>query len=289
MSVRITLEELLNLDYTSVESYLSNFLKSVLKASGKAGFVVGVSGGVDSATAYALAVRSVGVERVLAIIMPDRDVTPAEDVDDAVNLVKSFGGRYEFVEISNIVHSFVESMPTTSKRIDRVALGNLRARIRMCILYYYANALDMLVLGASDRSEYLLGYFTKYGDGAADVAPLTVLFKSQVRRFAVHIGVPKRIVEKPSSPRLWQNHLAEEEIGVKYEDVDLVLFTFLDLGLPVNQIPAVTGVSEAAVKKVLQMYSSSLHKRLGVVMPDVKPLTEVLVSRILSRIRRADI
>jgi NAD+ synthase len=287
MDTMITLNDLLNIDYASVENYLSNFLKSVLRASNKKGFVIGVSGGVDSATAYALAVRSVGVENVLALIMPDKEVTPSRDVDDAMELVKRFGGRYEVIEISGIVHSFIEKMPLASRRIDRTALGNLRARIRMCILYYYANSLDMLVLGTGDRSEYLIGYFTKYGDGAVDVAPLTVLFKTQVRRFAEYLGVPKSIVEKPSSPRLWQNHLAEEELGMRYEDIDLVLFAFLDLGLPVNQIPVVTTVSDNVVKKVLQMYSSSLHKRVGVIMPDAKPVTQTLVSNILSKIRKA--
>jgi NAD+ synthase len=287
MSSRITLEELLSLDYASVERYLANFLRSVLRASGKAGFVIGVSGGVDSATAYALAVRSVGADKVLALVMPDKEVTPAEDVSDAIDLVKSFGSRYDVVEISNIVHSFTESIPLASKREDRLAVGNLRARIRMCILYYYANALDMLVLGSSDRSEYLIGYFTKYGDGAVDIAPLTVLFKTQVRRFAEYLGVPKKIAQKPSAPRLWQNHLAEKELGMRYEDIDLVLFAFLDLGLPVNQISVVTGVSEEIVKRVLQLYSSSQHKRAGILMPDIKPVTQELVAKTLAKIKRA--
>ena len=258
----------------------------MLEASGRKGFVIGVSGGIDSATAYALAVRSVGVDKVLALIMPDKDTTPQEDVEDAINLVKTFNGKYEIVEISKIVEAFKSSIPLAKEREDVLATGNLRARIRMCILYYYANSMNMLVLGTSDRSEYLIGYFTKYGDGATDVAPLTTLYKSQVRRFASYLGVPRKIVEKPSSPRLWKDHLAEAELGMRYEDIDLVLFAFMDLGIEPNQIPVVTGVSEDIVRRVLSMYSSSSHKRLGVLMPDAKPVIEATVSRVLAKVRR---
>ncbi|MEL9940565.1 MAG: NAD+ synthase [Ignisphaera sp.] len=284
--MRITIDDITQIDYSFVEDYLSKFLKSSLAASGKKGFVIGVSGGVDSATAYALAVRSVGRENVLAIIMPDKNTTPKEDVDDAIELVNRFGGRYNIVEISDIVESYVRSIPIASNS-DTLAVGNLRARIRMCILYYYANKLDYLVLGTSDRSEYLIGYFTKYGDGATDIAPLIVLLKTQVRRFGEFLGVPRKIIEKPSSPRLWPGHLAEEELGLRYEDIDLVLFTFFDLGMPVNMIPEATGVSEDVVKRVIHMYSASSHKRIGILMPDAKPVIEHVTGSIYARLRRS--
>ncbi|MEM0027662.1 MAG: NAD+ synthase [Ignisphaera sp.] len=283
--MRITIDDITQIDYSFVEDYLSKFLKSSLAASGKKGFVIGVSGGVDSATAYALAVRSVGRENVLAIIMPDKNTTPKEDVDDAIELVNRFGGRYNIVEISDIVESYIRSIPIASNS-DTLAVGNLRARIRMCVLYYYANKLDYLVLGTSDRSEYLIGYFTKYGDGATDIAPLTVLLKTQVRKFGGFLGVPRKIIEKPSSPRLWPGHLAEEELSLRYEDIDLVLFAFFDLGMPVNVIPEATGVSEDVVKRVLHMYSTSTHKRAGILMPDPKPVVEHVTESIYAKLRR---
>lgn len=283
--MKITVDDITQIDYRFVEDYLTKFLRSSLAASGKKGFVIGVSGGVDSATAYALAVRSVGRENVLAIIMPDRNTTPKEDVDDAIELVNSFGGRYNIVEISDIVESYIRSIPIASNS-DTLAVGNLRARIRMCILYYYANKLDYLVLGTSDRSEYLIGYFTKYGDGAADIAPLIVLLKTQVRRFGEFLGVPRKIIEKPSAPRLWPGHLAEEELGLRYEDVDLVLFAFFDLGMPVNMIPEATGVSEDVVRRVIHMYSASSHKRAGILMPDAKPVVEHVTESIYAKLRR---
>ena len=284
-SLRISIDDIVNIDYGFVESYLSRFLRSSLAASGMKGFVVGVSGGVDSAVAYALAVRSVGVDRVFAVVMPDKNVTPDDDVKDAVSLVEGFGGRYDVVEISDIVDAYVKKIPVASHG-DVLAVGNLRARIRMCILYYYANKFNYLVLGTSDRSEYLLGYFTKYGDGASDIAPLIVLFKTQVRRFGEFLGVPQKIVKKPSSPRLWPDHLAEKELGLRYEDIDLVFFAFFDLGLPVNEIPSVTGVSDDVVKKVLHRYSTTIHKRSGILMPDPKPVVEQIVSSVYQKIRR---
>lgn len=272
----ISIEDIVRLDCKAVERYLSNFLRSALESSGRNGLVVGVSGGIDSAVAYALAVKSVGSEKVLALVMPDRAVTPEEDIVDAVELVKSFGGTYRVIEISGIVSSYLDSIPEASPN-DTLALGNLRARIRMSILYYYANKLSCLVLGTSDRSEYLLGYFTKYGDGASDIAPLTVLYKTQVRRFAEFLGIPKRIIEKPSAPRLWPGHLAEEELGIRYEDADLVLFAYIDLGIPEERIPRITGVEENVVKKVVHMYRASAHKRIGVITPDPKPVIDQVV------------
>ena len=282
----ITIDDITNLDYSYVENYLSNFLRTTLAASGRKGFVVGVSGGVDSATVYALAARSVGVDKVYALIMPDKNVTPKTDVDDAIAVVEKFGGKYTLIDISSIVDAYLKAIPIASPETDRVAIGNLRARIRMSILYYYANKLGYLVLGTGDRSEYLIGYYTKYGDGGVDVAPLTVLFKTQVRKFGEYLGVPKNIVTKPSSPRLWPGHLAEEELGMKYEQIDLVLFAYFDLGLPINQIPSAVGVDENIVKRVIEMYTASTHKRVGVLMPDPKPVVEHVTSRVRQKLAK---
>lgn len=280
----ISVNDITNLDYKAVEEYLSNFLMEVLSKSGKKGFVVGVSGGIDSAVAYTLAVKSIGVKNVLALVMPDKNVTPEEDVVDAVELIKSLGGAYHVIEISTLVEAYTKSIPITSSE-DKLPIGNLRARIRMCILYYYANKLDYLVLGTSDRSEYLLGYFTKYGDGASDVAPLTALYKTQVRKFGEFLGVPMRILKKPSSPRLWPGHLAEEELGLRYEDIDPVLFAYVDLGIPEDEIPKVVGVGEDTVRKVLNMYRSSAHKRLGVLLPNPKPIVDQVAPSILKKLK----
>ncbi|MEM1644483.1 MAG: NAD+ synthase [Ignisphaera sp.] len=265
---KLRLDHIIGIDYNLVEEILSGFLKEYLVKNLGKGYVVGVSGGLDSATALTLSVKSVGINKVLALIMPDKEVTPGEDVEDAIDLAEKLSVKYHVIDISETIEKFKNLIPIyEDDEKDMLPLGNLRARIRMCILYYYANKLGYLVLGSTDRSEYLIGYFTKYGDGAADVAPLAILYKTQVREFAKHLGVPQNIVLKPSAPRLWRNHLAEKELGVKYEDVDLVLSAYIDLGIPYEYIPEVTGVNIDKVNKILNMYRSSTHKRTGLIIP----------------------
>jgi len=103
-------------------------------------------------------------------------------------------------------------------------LGNLRARIRANIIYYYANLKNLLVLGTSDKSEYSIGYFTKFGDGCADLLPISNLYKTQIREFAKILEIPDNIITKKSSPNLWKDHDAEEEIGISYEEIDSILY-----------------------------------------------------------------
>ncbi len=274
---KITLDSITDIDYERVAGYLTGFLSDYLEASGAKGYVVGVSGGVDSATTLALAVRSVGPGRVVALIMPDTAVTPKVDVDDAIELARSFRVKHYLVKIDPIVEVYRSALPFyESEEADRVPLGNTRARVRMTLLYYYANKYGYLVLGTGDRSEYLLGYFTKYGDGAVDVAPILVLYKSQVRRLALRLGVPERVAFKPSSPRLWPGHLAEKELGVTYDEVDLVLHASFDLGLRPDEIPAATGVGYVKVKAILDRVKESEHKRRPPVSPSLDPVLELM-------------
>ncbi len=273
MQARVTLEDLVRLDYDSLARYIESFISKVVEDAGARGVVVGVSGGVDSATTLALAVRALGRERVRALIMPDSNVTPQADVEDAKSLVESLGVKWNQVDIAPIVDVYKSALPVyEGEEEDRVPLGNLRARIRMSILYYYANKFGLLVAGTGDRSEILIGYFTKYGDGAVDFLPIGALYKSQVRRLALHLGVPERIAFKPSSPRLWRGHEAEKELGLKYEEIDVVLHALFDLGMSVDETVEATGVSREKVLKVLEMHESTRHKRE---LPPSPPVEEV--------------
>ena len=259
---RITLDDVVRLDYGIIEKGIGDFLEEKLQESGAKGYIVGLSGGVDSATSFMLAVRRLGKERVRVLIMPDSDVTPEEDVEDAKRLASLAGVEYHVIDIKPIVRVYASTIPVYSgDEEDKVPLGNLRARIRMSLLYYYANKYNLLVLGTGDRSEILIGYFTKYGDGAVDVLPIGILYKSQVRRLAAYMGVPEKIAFKPSSPRLWPGQTAEGELGVSYDMIDLVLYAVFDLNIAPEEVPEATGVPEEVVKAVMDRYEASRHKR----------------------------
>ena len=143
------------------------------------------------------------------------------------------------------------------------ALGNLRARIRMNILYYYANLKNLVALGSSDKSEFNIGYFTKFGDGAADVLPIVSLYKTQVRELARHLGIDETIITKKSSPHLWPNHEAEHEIGLEYEQIDVILYCILEKNLSLEDTSKESDIDIELVKKIHQMYQNSEHKRVN--------------------------
>ncbi|NPA99917.1 MAG: NAD+ synthase [Crenarchaeota archaeon] len=267
--MRITLEKLLNIDYEYVTSEICAFIKKQVQDGGLRGAVIGLSGGIDSSTTAFLTARALGAENVLGLIMPYR-TTPKEDVEDAKKIAEILGIRYVMIDISEIRDSYARSIPDFDEN-DRIAAGNLLPRIRMMLLYYYANKYRYIVVGTGDRSELLIGYFTKYGDGGVDILPIGSLYKTQVRMLGKYLGVPDNIVNKPSSPRLWPGHLAEEELGLKYEEIDLILHALFDLGLDIDETVRATGLSREKVVKVLEMYERSKHKRRTPPAPVLDP------------------
>ncbi len=249
------------LDYDYALKRITSFIQEKVAEAGAQGVVVGLSGGVDSTLTTYLAVRALGRNRVHALILPDARVTPKRDVDDAIRVAEELGVEYHVVNIDEIYDAFSSALPFFST--DKVvANGNLRARIRMAILYYYANAFNALVCGTGDRSEILLGYFTKYGDGGVDILPIGDLYKTQVREMARRLGVPENIAEKPSSPRLWAGQLAEEELGASYLEIDNVLYRYVDLAWPSERIAEDTGIPLEKVKAIIRRVHANEHKRM---------------------------
>lgn len=244
-----------DLDYESVVANIRRGLQKSLKKSRASGFVFGLSGGVDSAVIAYLCGGVPGAAMV-AVIMPDRDVTPKAETEDALLIATELGIEHVLLDIGPIAAEYAKRLEP-----DSAALGNLRARIRASIVYYYANARRLLVVGSSDRSEYELGYFTKFGDGAADILPIASLYKLQVRRLAERLGVPQRVITKKSSPHLWRGHTAEAELGATYEEVDSVLYLYLDKGASLEDVAAAAGVPEEKAARILQMHKNSEHKR----------------------------
>ncbi len=277
----IDLSSIVDIDYSRVESYLVDFIRDVVSKAKVRGVVVGLSGGVDSSTSLMLAVKALSSSRVMSLIMPDSTVTPENDVRDAKELASMAGVKFHIIDIAPIVDVYKSTIPvyTSEEGEDRIPVGNLRARIRMSLLYYYANKHNLLVLGTGDRSEILIGYFTKYGDGAVDMLPLAILYKTQVRMLARHLGVPDRIALKPSSPRLWKGHEAEKELGLTYETIDIVLHAVFDRGIKPDDVPKATGVPKSVVDKIMEMHENSVHKREPPYSPSLNFIRDLMLSR----------
>jgi NAD+ synthase len=197
---------------------IERFLKRELHETKREKVVVGLSGGLDSSVTVCLAVRALSNKKVFSVILPDFPVTPNSDVEDAADLARSLRIEYKIIDIDRIKSEFLTNLPSNT-----YAEGNLVARIRMCILYYYAFIYNGLVLGTSDKSELQLGYYTKFGDGAADLFPLGDVYKTQVKELAEYLELPLSIRQKKSSPRLWKDQTAEKELGASYEEIDEIL------------------------------------------------------------------
>ena len=246
---------LVDLDFKTLSKRIERFTSNYLSKSSARGVVIGLSGGLDSSVVLKLAINALGPTKVLGLVMPS-DTTPKKDTDDAIEHAKSLGIRYFIIDINPLLAKYSEILSE-----DKKARGNLMARIRMNILYYYAGVNSYLVAGTSDKSELYLGYFTKFGDGAADIMPIAILYKTQVRALGKFLKIPDAIIEKKSSPRLWDNHLAEEEIGMDYETIDPILHLLVDKKMEPKAAAKKLGVAEKLVNTIEEMMEKNQHKR----------------------------
>ena len=251
-------QEIIKQDYEKIQQDIETFLKNQISQKKADGVIFGLSGGVDSATVTYLCRKISETKEVLALVMPDSAISPSSETGDALKIIGEIGINYKLIDINTIHKRYSNYLEP-----DELALGNLRARIRSNIIYYYANLKNLLVLGTSDKSEYLIGYFTKFGDGSADILPIVELYKTQLREFAKFIGVPNNIITKRSSPNLWKGHYAEEEIGIEYEKIDTILYCMLEQQYTLNKfLDEITGISKKDVEKIYQMYQNTQHKRI---------------------------
>ena len=216
------INEITNQDYEGISKKIEEFLTTQIENNKSNGVILGLSGGIDSAVLAYLCKRELK-EKTLALIMPDTAITPNIETEDALKMISLTGIEYKLIDIKPIVNEYSMYLEPNEK-----AKGNLRARIRSNILYYYANAKNLLVLGSSDKSEYKIGYFTKFGDGSSDITPIVSLYKLQVREIAKYLGVPENVIEKKSSPHLWEEHEAEKELEATYEEIDSILYCLIE-------------------------------------------------------------
>jgi NAD+ synthase len=194
---------------------ITHWLTTQLKETKTEGFILGLSGGLDSAVCAALVRKA--TDNCLGLILPiESDV---KDIDDASTVASQLNMKTQYIDLTAIYHNLVKLMPAG----DRLALGNIKARLRMTVLYYHANVLNYLVCGTGNKTEISLGYFTKYGDGACDILPLGDLYKGEVKELARTLNIPKEIIDKVPSAGLWAGQTDEGEIGCTYDDMDEAL------------------------------------------------------------------
>ncbi len=223
---------------------ISDFLRE--KLNGKDA-IIGVSSGIDSALVLTILSKTIDKDKIHAFFMPDR-FTRKDDFNDIKSLESSTGVKITEINIENIVEEYKKTVKVNNKMYE----GNIRSRVRSIILYYHANIFNGLVIGTTNRTEYLIGYFTKFGDGACDIEPIEHLYKSDVRELALYLGVSESIINKKPSAGLWDNQYDEDELGMTYNELDSILKDLFDKK---------TGIINDKYKMVYEMYLRSDHKR----------------------------
>lgn len=237
-----------------LENYLKeieNYLKTYLAKSKLQKYVLGVSGGIDSAAVLAIAKNAVGEENVLAYILPIHSLK--EDAELAIDLCKKLNVSYKVIDLSHVFDELVKTYDLENTKYAEASLKNVKVRLRMVTLYAYAQANQALVLGTDNASERYVGYFTKHGDGAADVMPIFYLLKSDVYEVAKLLDLPKAIINKAPSAGLSASQTDEDDFGFTYKELDAYLLK--------------KKISSETKKKIVRLHRNNLHKLRSVARP----------------------
>ena len=274
------------------ERKIIKFIRRTVHQSGAKGVVLGLSGGIDSALVAALSVKALGVENVHPIFFYDSHLDASTsasnstdyssfDLRDALILCVNFGLSLQKINLHDAFDSARLSMlsvfdarPASLSGPNSVFEGNLKSRLRMSLLYYYANQNNLLVLGTKNKTERLTGYFTKYGDGGVDLDPIADLYKTEVRLLSTYLNLPAEILNKTPSAGFWDGQSDEADLGVRYDQLDRFLFESEKLGL--FEKHSTSASSPRRMKHVQQ----TLLKKTG--------LTQAQYLSVLSRIKSAE-
>jgi NAD+ synthase len=253
----------LSINPKDISTIIKTFIQTYVESSGCSKVVIGLSGGVDSAVSAVLCKEALGAKNVTCVFLPDT-TTPVLDKKHVELFVKTFHIRCKEITITPFVESFQKALQNHKK----MTLANIKPRVRMILLYEYANETDSLVCGTSNKSEILVGYFTKYGDGGVDFQPLGDLYKTQIYQLAKYLKIPSPIISKPPTAGLWVGQTDEKELRMNYETLDKILYG-LELKLPLDEIQKIAGVSKAQIERIKMMRLSSQHKRRTPLIPKI--------------------
>lgn len=215
---------------------IEEFLRKTLKKTGFTKVVLGLSGGIDSSVSLSLAVSALGKENVHVLLMPYKTFNSLglQHAKDVLAFLKIPESQIEIINIDPIIESLEKNLHISKD--DTVRLGNIMARVRMVTLFDRAKKLPALVLGTENRSEYLLGYFTRFGDEASDIEPIQHLYKTQVYDLAKYLGLPPQIIKQTPTAGLWHGQTDEGELGFSYKEADQVLHLYFDKHISVTDI-----------------------------------------------------
>ncbi len=241
------------MDAEQLTEKLVSWIRDKVTAAGCQGTVIGMSGGLDSSVGAVLCHRAFS-QSTLGVLMPCH--SSQEDEEHALVVANKFSIPTKVVALDSVFETLLKVLPDdkVEPSAKRVAEANLKVRLRMLTLYYFANQLKYLVVGSGNRSELATGYFTKYGDGGADILPLGNLVKREMRELASFLGIPQEIIDKPPSAGLWPGQTDEDDLGFSYEELDRYLLT--------------GEASDEVGHKIESMMAGCEHKRLPPPLPD---------------------
>lgn len=255
----------LNINSELATRILTGFIRDSMTKAGMSRAVIGLSGGIDSAVSAYLSARALGAENVLALRMPYRS-SSAESLSDAEAVIEDLGLPHLTVPISDMADALISRFPEMSK----LRQGNIMARLRMIALYDQSMAWGGLVMGTSNKTEFLLGYSTIYGDSGVALHPIADLYKYQIRQMARYLGVPRSVIDKPPSADLWIGQTDEDELGFTYDQADQVLFLLVDERYTVDEV-AQEGFDRDFVAQIWERVKANHYKRT---MPNIAKLSQ---------------